>query len=359
MNLNDLDRSKYVLIEADNPKFQYMGRIDFSNKKAPTVIYAGSTIRARFEGTSLKMAIRNKNNYYNNYIGYIIDNNFQGKIKVPKNNKEIVLDVASGLKDTVHDVIIFKRQDGCHYFDFLGIILDKGKNILRSEERSKRRIECFGDSVSAGELVEALKYVGKKDPEKHNGEYSNAWYSYSMMTARYLKAEIHNNAQGGLALSDGTGYFRGPNYLGLESVYKKLKYNPEIEKCNEWDFSSYIPHVVIIALGQNDNYPDDYINTNMEKKRLWIEKYKEIVRDLRSKYPKALFVLITTILEHDISWDYAIDDVQKELRDPKVVRYKFERNGIATPGHPRISESEEMAIELSRFISSFGRDIWE
>ena len=46
-------------------------------------------------------------------------------------------------------------------------------------------MEVFGDSVSCGEVSEALKYVGKPDPE-HDGEYSNSWYSYAWITARKL-----------------------------------------------------------------------------------------------------------------------------------------------------------------------------
>ena len=49
----------------------------------------------------------------------------------------------------------------------------------------------YGDSVSAGEVSEAVEYTGKPDPE-HNGQYSNSWYSYAWMTARRLDAEIHD-----------------------------------------------------------------------------------------------------------------------------------------------------------------------
>ena len=59
MRLENLDKDKYALIEADNPNYQYMGRVDFENPKAPTIIYAGSTIRTKFTGTSLKIAINN------------------------------------------------------------------------------------------------------------------------------------------------------------------------------------------------------------------------------------------------------------------------------------------------------------
>ena len=76
-------------------------------------------------------------------------------------------------------------------------------------------MEVFGDSVSCGEVSEALEYVGKPDPE-HDGEYSNSWYSYAWMTARMLNAQIHDIAQGGIALLDGQGWFHEPDQIGME-----------------------------------------------------------------------------------------------------------------------------------------------
>ena len=39
MYLNELNKEKYILIEADNPNYQYSGRVDFENSKATTIIY--------------------------------------------------------------------------------------------------------------------------------------------------------------------------------------------------------------------------------------------------------------------------------------------------------------------------------
>ena len=57
-----------------------------------------------------------------------------------------------------------------------------------------------------------MDYTGKTDPE-HQGGYSNSWYSYAWMTARMLNAQIHDIAQGGIALMDGQGWFHEPSRL--------------------------------------------------------------------------------------------------------------------------------------------------
>lgn len=360
MYLENFNKEKFEFIEADNTNFQYMGRIDFENHKSPTIIYAGSNIKVKFTGTSVKVVIKNYHNHYENAIGYIIDDKIKGKAVIYEHDKVVVIDIAEGLENKIHDLVLYKRSDSAHYFDFYGLILDKGCYIVSNGEKSRRRIECFGDSVSAGEVSEAIDYVGKVDPEEHEGIYSNSWYSYSMITARNLNAEINNNAQGGIAVMNGTGYFvPSKGYLGVESTYDKLRYSPELGYCNKWDFLKYTPHVVIMALGQNDAYPENYIDEDKNRREIWKSKYAGIIKDLRGKYENALFIVITTILCHSKGWDDALDEMVEKLNDEKIVRFKFKRNGCGTPGHIRIPEAEEMADELTDFINSFGEDIWK
>mgnify|MGYP001116581980 CR=1 FL=1 len=89
-----------------------------------------------------------------------------------------------------------------------------------------------------------------------------------------------------------------------------------------------------------------------ERAEIWKEHYKSWITALRGKYPQALIVLATTILEHDHSWDDAIGQVCRELDDKRIVHFLYRRNGCGTPGHIRIGEAEEMAQELAAFIGS-------
>ena len=81
--------------------------------------------------------------------------------------------------------MLFKRMDACHTVTFYGFTVDDGADLLPPEPKPARRMEVFGDSVSCGEVSEAVDYVGKEDPV-HDGQYSNSWYSYAWMTARKL-----------------------------------------------------------------------------------------------------------------------------------------------------------------------------
>ena len=82
------------------------------------------------------------------------------------------------------------------------------------------------------------------------------------------------------------------------------------------------------------------------------------LKKLRETYPDAQIICITTLLEHDSSWDYAIDKVVKAMNDKKISHYLFKRNGNATPGHLRILEAEEMAEELAEYIGKLKIEGW-
>ena len=350
-----------LAISPEHEQIQYSGRIDFDDPKAPVLVYAASFIRIRFQGTAVKAVLENHHNYWTNYMGIIVDG-VQGKFALENDGKkEYVL--AENLSDGEHELLLFKRMDACHYVTFYGFKLEGAKEgcdpaLLPCEKLPDRRIEVFGDSVSCGEVSEALDFVGKEDPV-HDGEFSNSWYSYSWMTARKLGAELHDTSQGGIALLNDTGWFAAPDYLGVESCYDKIQYNPALGSVKKWDFSKYQPQVVIVAIGQNDNHPKDYMaeDYNCEKAKFWREKYEGFIRRLMEVYPDAHIVLTTTLLLHHKNWDLSIDTVCNRIDSERVHHFLYQRNGKGTPGHLRIPEAEEMAEELSDYINSLG-NIW-
>lgn len=346
-------------IQPDNNRLQYSGRIDFSNPKAPVFVFPCTSVGMRFTGDSLRIHVRNHRLYWDNYLGCIIDGK-QTVIKLSEMNEDTFEVSIQSIGQKEHEVLLFKRQDSCHEVTFCGFEIDEGEKVLEMPVKPVRKIEVYGDSVSAGEVSEALEYVGKEDPE-HQGEYSNSWYSYAWITARKLNAQIHDIAQGGIALLDGTGWFCGPNYVGLESIWNKIHYNSELGKAMAWDFSKYIPQVVIVAIGQNDSHPNDYMKNDYycEQAVVWRAHYKTFLRKIRTQYPEAHIVCCTTLLNHDMAWDKSIEQVCCEMNDKKVTHYMFRRNGIGTRGHLRIPEAEEMAEEMAAYIGTLDIKGWE
>lgn len=344
-----------MVIASDNPFIKYSGRIDFSDDKNPVFVFPCTYAKIRIYGTRLDVLVSNKNAYWDNYLGIIVDG-VQSKALLNNDGKEQKIRLFNENKVSLHEVMIFKRQDACHEITLHGFEADDNAKLFEMNESFNLKLEFYGDSVSAGEVSEALDYAGKPDPTWHNGEFSNSYYSYAWLTARKLNASIHDIAQGGIALLNNTGWFNEPDYIGMEEAFDKVHYNPVFGKPTVWDFASYTPDVVVIAIGQNDSHPFDYMAksyTSKESKH-WRKHYKAFVEKIREIYPKAHIILCTTILEHDENWDKSIDEVCRSLDDIQVHHFLFTDNGKGTPGHIRANEAEIMASELSDYIRSLG-----
>lgn len=353
--------SDIITVPSDSAALRYMGRTELYGG-FPRFVFAGTGVTLRFIGTSAACVIRNHRFYNVMELGVIIDGR-QTKVTFEHKEEDITLVLAEDLDDCEHEIVLYKRQDATHYFEFKGFILSEGAKTLDAAPLPLRRMECYGDSVSAGAVVEAVEYTASCDPEGHDGIYDNAWLSYSMITARNLGAQLNNIAQGGIAIFDKTGYYHCPDHIGMETAYNKVCYFPEAEGgMTEWDFSKYTPQVVLFAVGQNDPHNEgheDFDITDSDYRRKWKDAYKSIILDLRGKYPKARFILLLTVLQHSPEWDKAVDEIAEELADEKITHFMFRRTGKATPGHPRITEQYEMAEELTAYISGMGDGIWE
>lgn len=377
--VNSLVGEDEVLITPDNPMLQYSGRLGYTENNEPELIYPCSYVKWHFRGTSTAVIVSVKRFYWDAFAGVIIDAR-QATLRLTEGEFQRI-ELGRDMVDADHMVTLFKRQDACNIITIHGIVVNKGAELDICPEKPERRIEVYGDSVSAGEVSEAVHCIAQPDPEGHEGCYSNSWYSYPWITARKLKAEIHDIAQGGIALMPGTGWFSGPDYVGLEQTYDKVKYYPDLANASEWDFSRYIPHVVIVAVGQNDANPVDFMKEDIEGERaeVWRKHYRQFILKLREKYPKALIICATTVLCHDSAWDESIERVVKALNggieanvggevpvsgndsegDRRIRHFLYMNNGKGTPGHIRIPEAEMMAMELSNYINSFGDSVWE
>lgn len=336
-------------ISASDESLRTQGRITATADGGQLWVYPYTQARFRFTGRTLAVRLRNHWNYGDIRLGVIIDNT-QYSVRIPSpaepdmpaNCAEepetgmLTLTIADHLPTIEHEAVVFKRQDGgMHYLEFAGVFVDDDARVSApAQAPSERRIEIYGDSVSCGERNEAVLYTGKADPDVDLSGYSNSWYSYGAIAARKLGADLRIIAQGGAPLLDGIGWFNAPDYIGMESIWNRAAYNPALGEPVMWDFHDYDPHIVVIALGQNDSHPDDFMARDYtgETAVHWRARYADFIHALRAQYPDAHIVCTTTVLEHDANWDRAIDEVVAECNDPQVTHFAYSRRALARPG---------------------------
>ncbi len=345
-------------IELDRNELRYSGRIDITDAEKPEFIFPASSLHFRFYGTRAMLTVYNRGSEGWRYFAGAIVDGVQKCFELPPDDR-VELMLVDG-EEGEHDILFFKRQDSCHEIVLENLSIFENGRLLEPPELPLRRIEVYGDSISVGEVSEAVDYLGVEDPE-HTGEYTNSWYSYAWIAARKLGAQIHNISQSGIPLLNGSGWVMPPVYPGMESMWDKLHYHPQWGRISEWNFKRYTPHLVLVAIGQNDSNPEDYMKTDPEgaKAAKWRHVYRKFIWDIREKYPDAVILLATTILEHDANWDQAIGQVCEELGDNRIRHFMYRKNGCGTRGHVRIPEAEEMAEELVNYIESLDIPVWE
>jgi hypothetical protein len=81
-----------------------------------------------------------------------------------------------------------------------------------------------------------------------------------------------------------------------------------------------------------------------------IQYFINFILNIKEKYPKAFIILTTTPMLHSKKWDEAIEEICFQIKDDTIRQFLYHNNGVGTPGHLRISESEEMAKELQRIL---------
>ncbi len=324
----------------NNANLQYTGRIDFTAPSAPVLYYAGSSITTRFDGTSLKASFKDITG--NNYIGFIIDGGDMIVKSAFSKTSASVQTIATGLTNTTHELIIVKRNGpSAGAIVFYGLTLDTGKSLLAPPSRPTRRIEIFGNSISAGVNADNLATNDDKTTTLDNG-----WNSYGNILARKLNSEIHNNGIPGIAVMTGTGYYP----TSADVAYNKL--SPFTGYYSNWDFSKYIPQLVIMAYGVNDD-GNNWVNAN--NKETWKTKYKAILSDLMTKYPLAHFVFLVPPMGMDRTRMEGYDmEIVNEVNSPRVHFYNFTTAPSPSGAHPAKIMQQSMADELYNYVNSLG-----
>lgn len=343
------------IVRADARQLSYSGRIDFTDALAPIFIFPASFVTMVFNGSKLKVLIKNRQNYPSTYIGYVLDG-VEQKVMLSSNKEVQEITLAEDLnREKKHEIILFKRQDPGSEFIFYGFIVHKESEISGPRKKYRKCMEFYGESAACGKYLEDTDCPN--EIELRNADESNTWNSYAMMTARNLKAEVSIIAQEGIALLDNTGY----QSVGMESIYDKLHFNFETGEIAYWDFNRYIPQVVVIDIGQNDAIPENYMkkDSNSYKSVNWKNHYKEFVLNIRGRYKNAFIVLTTTLIKHDPSWDRAIGLVCDEMNDKNIVHFLYSCNGFGGDFSNSKWCAEEMSLELSLFLKEIGAEIWE
>lgn len=199
---------------------RYTGRWDHSTP-APWAYWIGSSIIAKFTGTSISATLSASNT---NYIRVIIDGNAADSVKIPISSGEQIYELATGLTaDSNHTVEIVKETDGGR-LTFHNFLLDENSSLESLPMRPSRRISFYGDSNLAGYSLES-------EQNQSDGNLRGSYYGYAGITARMFGAEYENISRSGATLRSMNNAFDRIDYWSRDPA---------------WDFNKFQPDVVVV-----------------------------------------------------------------------------------------------------------------
>jgi len=280
-------------IDADDANINYIGRFDFSNPKSVRFDWPGVQIIARFEGTSCSVKLKDGNNDYNIFI--------DGKLhKIIQTASDTIYVLANGLQNRVHTLLITKRTEalfGTAVFE--GFILDGGKELVKPDRNSRRKIEFVGDSYFTGFGAD-----GKSADCIFSRETENSYLSFGPQLARNLNADYSIVAISGVGVTKNYGDSLRTSELPLPHYYNKSCMNDSLL----WDFKKWQPDAVVVRLGRNDYWQKPH-----PKREMFKSAYLNFIKEIRMHYPNTQIFALCFPFRKDPHCDY-INSVVNELR---------------------------------------------
>ena len=332
-----------LIVQYDNPEIEYWGRIDTTSNDAAELYWSGTSIRLNFEGSGISAEFDEERG--DNYYSVIVDNDSLFVLRPDTVQK--YYELVSGLKEGKHTIEIFKRTE----FDrgwsrFYGFKIEGEAKILPKPVEKKRKIEFYGNSITAGYAVDDYSGADRSD-----SIFTNNYLSYSTLTAKHFDAEYQCICKSGIGIT--ISWFP----LIMPELYNRL--NPSDPE-SRWDFSNYTPDLVVINLFQNDSWLAErtefeefkrQFGTTKPTDEFIIESYASFVRSIRKEYANAQIICMLGNMDATCEgscWPGLVEEAVKQVNDPKI--YTFFEPYKNTPGHPNIQEQQTMADHLCEFI---------
>ena len=332
-----------LIVSASNAAIEYSGRTNRPSEESVRLNWPGSSIRINFEGASIAALLQDESG--DNYYNVILDNDSLFILR-PETTKQYHV-LASNLSKGPHTIEIFRRTEwNKGSTNFYGFKINANAKLLAKSPPKKRKIEFYGDSITAGFAVEDTS--GK---DLYDSIYTNNYASYAAITARHFEADYQCVCRSGIGVTVSW------DPLIMPELYDRLI---PTDSNSKWDFSLYRPDVVVVNLFQNDswlvNLPEhpEFIKRFGDEKpdeAFIISAYQEFIAGLRVHYPAAN--IICTLGSMDATkdgslWPGYVQKAVASLKDENVYTHFMPYE--ESTAHPNVQQQKNMANSLIEFI---------
>jgi hypothetical protein len=333
-----------TLFSASDPNINYYGRFDYSNPESPQCTWSGSAIEAKFPGPSIGFCLVDGSADYDVEIDGVLDTIIRTDFDIREHQ------IRDDLSEDFHTIRIIRRSEN-HYSacTFRGFYLPDGKELAPPPEKPSRKIEFIGDSYTVGYGNESPGRVCDSDQLR---AYTNTNRSFATLVTKAFHAQsiILGNSGKGMVRNYGAGDKRSPKPY----PYYYDKTCGEVESV-AWDFSQWIPDIVVICLGTNDfstePHPDD---------SMYIGDYHKFIDRITGYYPDVSVVCVSTHTGPCVEYVKRVVEEQSSIYGRQNIFYAEFPESLVMDGcdyHPNIADDEAVAsVLIENIMGNIGWD---
>lgn len=316
---------------------QLLGRGQLVSNKGYTLNFPQSGFSFYFVGTTAKMFTKVERTG-KAYVNITVDDGDVQRVDVSAGGW---ITLAENLPRGGHTVKV-TRSNEVGLFLYAKTVSIDGFTIIPAGEKT-RKMEFVGDSYTVG-YGNMDEFGTQKDKVPDN---TDSWYSYATVTARRFGAQVNLIASSGKGL-----YANLAGYANLKTMAQQYEL-ASYDSGTKWDFTAYIPQVVVVFLGTNDES-----GTNGQKGEEFYQAYCTFLENIKGKYPTA--TVICCAKPKGGYGDYverAVTAAGGEAN--KIHFFRFSTFGMsATNSHPNIAEDQVISDQLASYINQLD-NVWQ
>lgn len=278
-----------MVIDPADSGLHFIGRWNFDEPSKPFVGWHGASVSLNFEGTDLDVTLNPGSR--TEYFRVILDDDHLGSKRFAASPGVDTYPLAEGLETGAHKVELVKESYIGTNWVLHGFELT-GAGLLDPPPEASRHIAFYGDSNLAG-------YSLMSEQNEPDARFYGSHFTFAGVTARAFGADYHNVAVSGLTLQGMTGLYDRETYYDSQP---------------SWDFSRYVPDVVVMNLGAND--------INGAGEPVIRKRYVDMLDRLRAAHPDAHIVVYN-------GWGWDFDEPADYTADV-VAEYDDSNVSVAT-----------------------------
>ena len=220
-----------------------------------------------------------------------------------------------------------------------------------------RRIEFIGDSITCGYGNEGINGKDVFCTAQENPEDA-----YAILTADKLDADYHLVSWSGIGII--TNWVPETAEEPLEEIlmpdlyqYRDLRLAEKLGLPKEkWDFGEYVPDLVVIFIGTND---DSYVRNKADRKENFGRRYYKFLEQVHESNPDSAILCILGTMGQNLCEEEAerVETFRKAYPAVRIeaieMPQQLEEDGIGSDGHPSKITHRKAAELLSSKIREF------